>query len=312
VQFHGFDAHHHPTIDSHRDRYRQLFDRAAAVIAVSRTMAEQLVTLGATRQRVHCIPGGVDGSRFNGGDPLSAAAQFVCVGRFVNKKAPHLTLQAFQRVRAACPDATLVMIGDGELLDGSRELARSLGIAAAVDFRGAARHGEVRAALRSARAFVMHSLQHSDGDSEGTPIALLEAAAAGLPVIATRHAGIGEVVLNGEMGFLVEERDVEGMAARMIDIAKDPELAARMGARGRAHVLANYSIERNVAAISAVLAAAVQPSPALEDLDRAVRRAVDSGQRANGIDRHAAGERIGARQPAGERRGGNEGGRLLR
>lgn len=256
VQFHGFDAHHQPTIDDYRDRYRRLFDHAAAVIAVSRDMAEQLVTLGASRDKVHYNPGGVDCSRFNGADPETASPRFVFVGRFVNKKAPHLTLRAFQRVHAACPGATLVMIGDGDLLESSRHLARELNIAAAVDFRGAVDRRDVRTALRSARAFVMHSLQHSDGDAEGTPIALLEAAATGLPVIATRHAGIADVVVDGAMGYLVEERDVDAMAARIIDIAEHPQLAARMGARARAHVAANYSIEHNIARLWRIITAA--------------------------------------------------------
>lgn len=253
VQFHGFDAHHKPTLETQRAAYQRLFRRAAALVVVSQKMADQLAALGAPPGKVRCIPGGVDCARFAGADPANAPPVFVNVGRFVDKKAPHLTLTAFAMVRAACPDARLVMLGDGYLLDRSRELAASLGIAHSVTFGGAAGSAEVLAALKAARAFVMHSVETSEGDSEGTPIALLEACASGLPVVATRHAGIVDVVRGGDTGYLVAEGDVDAMAARMIELARDPDLAARLGAQGRAHVAANYSIEKNVAALWDVL-----------------------------------------------------------
>lgn len=277
VQFHGFDAHYRPTLDHHRDQYQRLFTHAVALIAVSRHMAKQLVALGAPPEKVHCNPGGVDCARFNGAHPALAPRQFVNVARFVDKKAPHLTLNAFQRVQAAYPDATLVMIGDGPLLASSRDVARSIGIESAVDFRGACSAFEVRSALRSARAFVLHSIETADGDSEGTPIALLEAAATGLPVVATRHAGIADVVIEGGTGYLVEEHDVDAMAERMISLAADPDLAARQGAAGRAHVAANYSIEKHIAALWTVIdAAASHRTPSsvttLEDADGPLRQ----------------------------------------
>ena len=253
VQFHGFDAHHRPTIEQHRDAYRRLFTRAAALVAVSRTMAAQLIALGAPPDKVIYNPPGVDCARFNGADPAAAPPTLISVGRFVDKKAPHFTLRAFQRVVAAHHDARLIMFGDGYLLDSSKDLARSLGIMAAVEFRGAVRHYEVRTALRNARGFVLHSVEAPDGDCEGTPVALLEASASGLPVVATRHAGIPDVVIDGETGYLVDAGDETTMAARMIELARHPDLSARLGARGRAHIAANYSIEQNVAALSSIL-----------------------------------------------------------
>jgi glycosyltransferase involved in cell wall biosynthesis len=104
----------------------------------------------------------------------------------------------------------------------------------------------------------MHSVEAADGDSEGTPVALLEASASGLPVVATRHAGITDVVIDGETGSLVDEGDVDMMAAHMIELARNPGLAARMGVRGRLHVAARYSIDKNVGALWEVLDAAAQ------------------------------------------------------
>ena len=256
VQFHGFDAHHRPTLEEHREAYRRLFARVSALVAVSRKMTAQLIALGAAPDKVIYNPPGVDCARFSGADPAASPPTFISVGRFVHKKAPHFTLQAFQQVRAEHRDARLIMFGDGYLLESCSELARSLGLADAVEFRGATRHHEVRAALREARAFVLHSVEAADGDSEGTPVALLEASASGLPVVATRHAGITDVVIDGETGSLVDEGDVAMMAARMIELARNPDLAARQGARGRAHIAAHYSIEKNIAALSSVLTSA--------------------------------------------------------
>lgn len=70
-------------------------------------------------------------------------------------------------------------------------------------------------------------------DSEGTPVAILEACASGLPVVATRHAGIKDVILHGETGFLIEEGDVHGVAEYMVQLLEDPELAERLGRSGR-------------------------------------------------------------------------------
>jgi glycosyltransferase involved in cell wall biosynthesis len=115
--------------------------------------------------------------------------------------------------------------------------------------------------MRRARAFVQHSVRTSYGDSEGTPVAVLEAGASGLPVVSTRHAGIKDVVIEGETGFLVDEGDIEGMAAHMLTLARDADLAGRMGRRAREHVAANFSMEQHIARLAEVLEGAAQRNP---------------------------------------------------
>jgi colanic acid/amylovoran biosynthesis glycosyltransferase len=175
------------------------------------------------------------------------------VGRFTEKKGPFLTLLAFARAHRELPDLSLTMVGDGPLLQPSRLLARALGIEDAVCFEGVKAPLEVAALLRTARAFVQHSMVAGDGDSEGTPVAVLEAGAAGLPVIATFHAGIPDVIEHEETGLLVQEGDVEGMAAHMVRLGREPETAQRMGAKGRARVATGFSLERNLEGLRDVL-----------------------------------------------------------
>ena len=84
-------------------------------------------------------------------------------------------------------------------------------------------------------------------------MAVLEAGACGLPVVATRHMGIADAVVHGVTGFLVEEGDVPGMGARMLELVDDPALAAEMGQRGQERIRSEYSVERSIGRLWAVL-----------------------------------------------------------
>lgn len=247
VHFHGFDAYRDALLREYRDRYRQLFEGAASIVAVSRDMIEQLVSLGAPRERIACVPCGVDVTFFTPADPAQAPPLFVSIGRFVDKKTPHYTLLAFAEVARAHPEARLVMVGEGPLLEVCEQLARAMGLGGSVVFPGARSHAEAAALLRGARAFVQHSSRSRSGDSEGTPVAVMEAGAAGLPVVATRHAGIKDVVVHGETGFLVDEGDVRGMAGYMLELVRRPELAAALGRAARERIRGGYSQESSVA-----------------------------------------------------------------
>jgi glycosyltransferase involved in cell wall biosynthesis len=111
--------------------------------------------------------------------------------------------------------------------------------------------------MAGARAFVQHSVCTTYGDSEGTPVAVLEASAAGLPVVSTRHAGIQEAVIHQRTGFLVAERDVNAMEGYMSQLATDPGLAAALGTAGRKFVSENYSSERSISQLFGILEKAV-------------------------------------------------------
>ena len=257
VHFHGYDAHSTPVLEQYREGYRQLFAAAAAVIVVSRTMREHLLTLGVPDGKLFLNAYGVDVDSFNGATPALVKPQFLAVGRFVDKKAPHLTLLAFAKVAEACPEARLKMVGEGPLLDCCKQLAGALGIAESVEFTGALRHERVRQLMTEARAFVQHSLCTTYGDSEGTPVAVLEASASGLPVVSTKHAGIQEAVIHQLTGFLVAERDVTAMADYMSRLATDPGLAAALGTAGRRFISENYSAEKSLGRLFVILQKAV-------------------------------------------------------
>jgi colanic acid/amylovoran biosynthesis glycosyltransferase len=253
VHFHGYDASDREILAMFEGTYAGMFAQAAAVIAVSHAMEGQLVSLGAPPDKIRYNPCGVDTRQFGGADPARAEPVFIAVGRFKEKKGPHLTIAAFARVFRVYPQARLRMIGAGELLDKCRELTQELGIAEAVTFLEETVHSVVEQEMSRARCFVQHSVVAPSGDSEGTPVAVLEAGAAGLPVVATRHAGIPDVVVEGQTGFLVAEHDVEGMAERMLCLARDPALAGRMGEQARAHIAGHFSMDQSLSRLWGVI-----------------------------------------------------------
>lgn len=253
VRFHGYDATYRGTIEGHAADYRRIFTMANAIVVPALAMKAQLVKLGAPEERVHKVAYGVDCRLFDGTRPDQAPPTVLAVGRFVEKKAPHLTLLAFSRAARALPEARLRFIGDGPLLDACRVLATALGVRRQVEFLGGRSHEEVRQAFRSARVFVQHSVAAPSGDSEGLPNSLLEAGAMGVPVVSTQHAGIPEMIRSGEDGYLVDEHDVDGMAAGLGRLLESPALALQMGTSFRNRVRDQFSMERSMSSLHDVL-----------------------------------------------------------
>jgi len=167
------------------------------------------------------------------------------VGRFVDKKASYLTLMAFAQVQKQFPEAALLMVGDGILLATCKQLVKSLQLNH-VQFTGVLTPEIIREQMAASFCLVQHSVQAANGDKEGTPVAVLEAGAAGLPVVATRHAGIPDVVIEGETGLLVDEGDVEAMAAAMIQLYADRALAAKMGVQARSRIQQHFTMEKHL------------------------------------------------------------------
>lgn len=252
AHFHGRDAHAHARV-AQWGHYKELIAYASAIVVVSRTMEQRLLELGAPREKVVYNVYGIDLDRFTPGQPAATGPHFVGIGRFVDKKAPHLTLLAFREVLARRPDVRLTLAGDGPLREACIQMVKAWGMEDQVDLPGVFTPDQVAHALHTARAFVQHSVVPSDGDSEGTPLAVLEAMACGLPVVATRHAGIGDVVAHGERGLLCAEYDVDAMATHMAQLSDDPALAGRMGQMGRTYVEKHHRVEDSVARLQALL-----------------------------------------------------------
>jgi glycosyltransferase involved in cell wall biosynthesis len=112
--------------------------------------------------------------------------------------------------------------------------------------------------MKDSIAFVQHSRTAENGDMEGTPVAVLEAQAAALPVISTIHAGIPDVVVQGKTGFLVNEGDVNAMSQHMIDLANNFEMARQMGGTARQRIIENFTMKHHIDTLNDVIKKSVR------------------------------------------------------
>jgi colanic acid/amylovoran biosynthesis glycosyltransferase len=261
VHFHGFDASRYSVLEEFKESYHRMFAYASKVIAVSKSMRQKLLDMGCPADKLVVNPYGPDPAFFDV-KPDYGANDILAVGRLTEKKAPHLLLLAFQGALKTCPGLRLRVIGDGELRSVCEDLVKALGIKETVCFEGAVSPATIRERMAASFLFVQHSVTARDGDSEGTPVAVLEAGAAGLPVVSTRHAGIPEVVIPGETGSLVDERDVAGMSAAIADFALDRAVAQKMGAAARRHIASHFTMEQHLSVINEAIEAAVVPATA--------------------------------------------------
>ncbi len=243
VHFHGYDAYRHDILNSYGKQYKELFSIASDIIAVSKHMVEQLKALGCPQNKLHNLCYGINTTIFKPKLSVISNPVFIACGRFVEKKAPQLTIKAFELVLMKVSNAKLIMIGDGELLDECKTLTKQLNISHAVEFKGVLSQLEIAEQFNRAIAFVQHSIITPQNDSEGTPLTILEAMASDLPIVSTLHGGIIDVVINEETGFLVEENNYEQMAEKMLHLTQYPDIANAMGLKASAHINENYTIE---------------------------------------------------------------------
>lgn len=226
-----------------------MFDYASKIICVSNDILKKLTSLGAPVHKLMYLPCAFDLKKFKYLDHSQNAPIFLSVGRFSETKSPHLTILAFNEVLKEIPNAQLIMIGKdggGELFEACHILVRALQIEKSVIFKGICTPEEVLEQMNKARIFVQHSLTTPlNGDKEGTPVAIMEAMASGLPVISTLHAGIEELIVPGENGFLVAEYDFLNMAKMMIAVVKDDALVKQIGLNAATSILNNKLIIDN-------------------------------------------------------------------
>lgn len=252
VHFHGFDASEYDVLNFYEIEYKKMFVHAKKIIAVSKAMKSRLISLGCPENKIALIPYGPNNLFFEN-RPTFKSNVFFAIGRFVDKKAPYLTLMAFYELLKEYPEAKLKMGGSGELLNTCKNMVIAWGIVENVIFLGVLKPEETIKEMEDAIAFVQHSVIADNGDSEGTPVAILEAQAAGLPVISTFHAGIPDVVIDKETGFLVNEKEIFEMKDAMVKLISNKELAKKMGDNGRERIKREFTMDNYINKLRIVL-----------------------------------------------------------
>jgi colanic acid/amylovoran biosynthesis glycosyltransferase len=243
VSFHGYDF---TTVPRQQGPavYKKLFFNADLVTVNSDYMGKKLQPLGCSPDKIRKLSYGIDLQKYPfrprtlaGDEPV----RIVTIGRLVEKKGIEYVIRALAQVVRRHPHLRYDVIGDGPLRGQLQQLAREQSVGGIVQFHGALNGDAIRALLDQAHLFVLASVTAQDGDQEGTPVSLLEAQAAGLPVISTQHSGIPEIVLDGESGWLVPERDADALAERLNRLMEHPERWASFGSRGRNFVEARFT-----------------------------------------------------------------------
>ena len=247
---HGYDVWRKPPAD-----LGARVNAARAVVTVSQANADELTgRFDVDRGRLHVIPCGIDIDLFRPGDPGAAPPLVLAVARLRPVKNLELLLRALARVRDAGFTFMCRIVGEGPQRTDLETLRDDLGLTGIVDMPGALSQDEVRREWQRAAAGVLTSA------SEGMPIALMEAAACGVPVVATRVGGVAELVADGETGYVVPSGDAAAVARALSELLAAPELRARMGRAARARAVERFSVERQVDALVRVWEETVAPT----------------------------------------------------
>ena len=258
VIFHGYDAWNKKEVETYHEQYTELFSIAEAVVGVSRDICKRLKELGCPNDKIIYQPALVN-RKFFECEPVAANddPKFLYVGRFSRTKAPHLVLLAFKHVLEKLPESKLVMIGadDGEgLFEACQMMATAEGISDKITFRGQCSSEEVFNEMRSGVVFVQHSVTTPLlGDKEGTPVGIMEAMALGLPIVATKHAGIAELIEHEHSGILVKESDLDAMANEMVRVASDKALREKLGQNAAKSIRENQFVYRSLENLSDII-----------------------------------------------------------
>ena len=252
TSFYGYDLSMKEVLAGYHERYRRLFEVGAAFLVEGSSMKGKLEALGCPSPKIRIHRIGIDLARCRVRERAAHegdAALLMC-GRMVPKKGFPIALRAVAEARSRGARLSLRLIGDGPDRPEVESLVRALSLDGAVTILGSQPREIFLEELSRADIYLQPSLTAPDGDSEGgAPTTLLEAQACGLPILTTRHADIPEIVREGASALLVEEGDVEGLAANIAALAASPGRWTPMGRAGRAHVEAEHDIHRLTASL---------------------------------------------------------------
>ena len=175
--------------------------------------------------------------------------RLLAVGRFARTKGFPDLLTAMARLRRENVPMTLTLVGDGNWHRKLVKLRDDLGLTQAVDMPGFIPHDKIRCFMLDHDMLIMPSVVHTNGDRDGIPNVIMEALSHRMPVISTDVCGIAEVVMDGETGLLVPQRDPRALADAVRRMAADRDAALAMAEAGRAHVEKLFDPTRNITAV---------------------------------------------------------------
>lgn len=259
VNVHGNDIERHarrPCLV--RRCTRGILREADLVLSNSHALLRKAVAVEpSVAAKAGVVGNGLDQEDLEGIEPFRAAAPYLLsVGRFVEKKGQDVLVRAFARVRSRHPALELVLVGAGPTREQCMRLTRHLGLGDAIRFVGEVDRREVFSFLLGSEAFVLPSRMEPFG------VVLLEAMAAGTPIVATSVDGVPELIDDGENGLLVQPDDADALASAICALLDDAALRSRLARRGKTAVEAHawpHVAARYIAAYRSVIPMAPPP-----------------------------------------------------
>lgn len=269
VTFYGHDLSRLPRDPVWKRRYARLF-RSNALFTVEGThMKGLLEALGCPASQIRLRRHGVDVQQFGyvprQPDP-DGIVKLLVAARFVEKKGIPYALRAVAEVMRAHPNVRLTLVGDAGPNDPEgaairqevTELLATSPLRERTEWLGSVPFQRLMQLAVEHHIYIQASLHARDGDTEGgAPVTLIQLAATGMPIVATRHCDIPEIVLDDVTGALAPERDVEGLATALARIVSAPERWQQLGLQARRHIEEHFEMSKTIAALEAVYDEAV-------------------------------------------------------
>jgi len=246
VNFYGHDVIRLPREFGWKQRYARLKKNMDWAVAVSEDMKRNLIKLGFDSDRISVIKLAVDMDSISFKHRKTAGPRLMMVGRCVEKKGFIYALRALNEIRQEIPDVSLDLYGYGELLTDLKKYVDENGLTECVRFHGFTDNEDIFKALYDHDILLVPSVQAKDGDREGLPQTTVEGMATGIPVIATDHAGLPELVINEVTGLQVPTRNTNALKRAVVKLYNNPELAEKVSEGGRRMVEKEHDLSKQI------------------------------------------------------------------
>ncbi len=261
--FYGHDVSLLPQEERWRKRFGVLFEQCDLILAEGNYMKKSLLELGCPDSKVRVQHLGVNLEKIpfiHRGITDHQNVKILIAGTFREKKGITYALEAFAKLTSKYKNVEVTLVGDAGR--SQREIDYKKEITAIINTRkikdkvsclGFLPYPAFIEEAKNNHIFLSPSIHPSDGETEGgAPVALIEMSAYGMPIVSTFHCDIPEVVVDGESGFLVQEKDTNGLAERLEHLINHPELWESMGRAGRRHIDKEFNIVKQAAKLEAI------------------------------------------------------------
>ncbi|GEQ86811.1 glycoside hydrolase [Patiriisocius marinistellae] len=244
VSFHGFDAH---AVDDNtfvllKEKYKAVFKTAAFVTVNTTYLKEKVLELGCPLSLIHTIPVGVDTNFFEYKKRiLKPKLSIISIGRLIPLKGHSYGIQVINQLINRGFDVEYTIIGSGPEYENLKKLVIDLDLENSVHLVLEKSQGEIKKLLYDSDLFLMTSITDIDGRAEAQGLVTLEAQATGIPVVAFNSGGVADTLIDGETGFLVNEKDIQSMVDKVELFIKETTTRNAMGIKANDFVKTNFN-----------------------------------------------------------------------